>query len=358
MGILRLLFALSVVIYHAGLLFNYNIANKEIAIFSFFIISGFYMALILDKKYTEDKPLYLFWSNRFLRIFPLYWLTLLLMVLFTLLKFFLGLGTEDNAITHYIEWSADTSSLYFIIDLINYIVRNISLILTIDYFRVNDSTPGYLLVQQAWTLQIELLFYLLAPFIVRLSKKTFIAVFLGYVVFFFGFIAPLHLLPQTLLYIFLSHLIFFLLGVASYQFVYQYIERKKLNAFGLKIIFSIFLLYVLVYNYIPLKLSVDLIHGIDILYYALLIIALPFIFYFTKKNTIDAFAGSLSYPVYITHFFILKLISNLPIFQNTSSLKSIIVIISTLFFSYILVKYIEQPINRIRQKRVKQSSHN
>src|SRR5262245_63519896 len=44
----------------------------------FYIISGFFIALLLNEKYVGPNDKYLFYSNRFLRIFPLYWLFLAL----------------------------------------------------------------------------------------------------------------------------------------------------------------------------------------------------------------------------------------------------------------------------------------
>lgn len=188
------------------------------------------MALIWDRKYKDKKGAkFLFWSNRFLRIFPLYWLTLAIVFSFTLIKFIFNIGGDDNAIVHYVHWSPQISPFEFALNLINFIVRNITLIFTFDYFRVNDSTPGYLLVQQAWTLQIELLFYLLAPFIVNLPKKYFVSLFLGYVFVFFGIIVPFNLMPPTLFYYFLSCLILFFLGIASYRFLYKRLKTAKLQ---------------------------------------------------------------------------------------------------------------------------------
>ena len=46
---------------------------------AFFFISGFYMSLILNEKYNIDaRGAWLFYSNRFLRIYPIYWSVALL----------------------------------------------------------------------------------------------------------------------------------------------------------------------------------------------------------------------------------------------------------------------------------------
>jgi peptidoglycan/LPS O-acetylase OafA/YrhL len=70
MGLLRLILALTVVIAHSkaafGLRFTADIGAAEV----FFMISGFYISIILDKKYTGEGSYTLFLSNRFLYLFP------------------------------------------------------------------------------------------------------------------------------------------------------------------------------------------------------------------------------------------------------------------------------------------------
>jgi len=352
MGLLRLLFALSVVIGHAGLLFNYNIANSRIAVLSFFIISGFYMALILDKKYN-NKSTFLFLSNRFLRIFPLYWIILLIIFTLTLLKFLFHLGTADNAIIHYINWSPHTSQFIFGLDLFNFIMRNITLIFTFDYFIVNNNTPGYLMIQQAWSLQIELLFYLLAPFLTRFPTKSLLVFTFLYLFLFFGFVIPFHLFQYNLIYFWISYLVYFLAGIMSYRFLHKRLLIIKPHPYFVQIISILFISYLLLYNFFPFKFSFPLIHDSDLPYYAMLAISLPFIFLQTSSSIIDAFIGKLSYPIYVSHILIIKLISNIPLFHNESNLKTVIVIVFTILLSFFMVKLIESPINRFRQARVK-----
>ncbi len=355
MGVLRLLFALSILIFHSGQFFGYNVTTWSNALFSFFIISGFYMALILDKKYPHKKHRLLFWSNRFLRIFPLYWVTLVLTFLFAVLKLVFHIGTQDNAILHYLQWSPHTSPITFGLNLFNYISRNITLILTFDYVRVSDNIPGYLLVQQAWSLQIELLFYLMAPFLAVLSKKRFLMVFVGYMVVFWGFIAPLHnlTLESTLFYALFHNLLFFLLGMMSYRFLYKNLQRISIHPYIPQAIFLIFLIYLLLYNILPFKFTLPLFDIADPFYYVALVLSLPLIFLQTSASIFDNFIGKLSYPVYVLHFFVIKLFSNIPYFKPDSNLKTILVILTTLGISYLAIRFIEAPIDRFRQKRAK-----
>lgn len=355
MGILRLLLALSVLIFHSGSLFGYNIANPRIAVSSFFIISGFYMALILDKKYKTKNANFLFWSNRALRIFPVYWITLAALLVLALLKFYFHIGTEDNAIIHYLIYASKTSPAEFYFNLLNFISRNITLIINIDYFRVNNSAPGYLLILQSWTLQIELLFYLIVPFLFRLSKKLFIYLSVFYIALFFGIIIPMNLLPPNLTYQFLNNLIFFLLGMTAYKFIYKsrIFNSKWVSPKFLRMVFIGFIVYLLFYNYLPLKIPLMSLNLDDVIYFTVLTLFIPFIFFCTSQNKIDNLLGKLSYPVYITHLLLIKLLSNTKVFADASPIKTILVIISTLFVSYLAVKFVEIPIDRYRQKRLK-----
>jgi peptidoglycan/LPS O-acetylase OafA/YrhL len=353
MGLLRLLLALIVLASHSGGLFNYNVANSSVAVFSFFIISGFYMTLILDKKYI-DKKASKFFSNRILRIFPTYWLTLTVFIILILLKFFFHIGTSDNAIDHYLKYMPETSPFSYIMNLLNFVSRNITLIFTSDYFLKSNNTGGFLLVQQAWTLQIELLFYLIAPFLVKLSQKLFLIFIAFYIILFFLIIEPLHLIPEyTLTYAFISNLFFFLLGILSYKFIFKKMKKKHLNSRLALSISLAFFAYLLFYNYIPFKLFLPILNISDPFYFLILTLSIPFTFSLSSTNLIDRFMGNLSYPVYITHFLIIKALSNLSVFKSNSDLKTVVIIVISLIISALIFLYVERPIDKYRQQRLK-----
>src|SRR5450759_1833879 len=83
MGIIRVLLALSVVAAHFGGIWNLRFVGGQVAVQSFYIISGFYMSLILNEKYVgKNKSYKLFITNRFLRLYPIYWTVLLLTIIF------------------------------------------------------------------------------------------------------------------------------------------------------------------------------------------------------------------------------------------------------------------------------------
>lgn len=85
MGLIRFLLALSVVIVHSSPLLGLEIIPGSQAVHSFYIISGFYMTMIFVEKYEgTERPLYYFFSNRVLRLYPLYLLVIILTVLLSL----------------------------------------------------------------------------------------------------------------------------------------------------------------------------------------------------------------------------------------------------------------------------------
>lgn len=75
MGTLRLLLALTVVVGHAHLKGGSPVLESGFSVRLFFIISGFYMALILNEKYVGPGAHRLFWVNRVLRLGPTYLLS-------------------------------------------------------------------------------------------------------------------------------------------------------------------------------------------------------------------------------------------------------------------------------------------
>ncbi len=309
--------------------------------------------MILDGKYDPAREKLLFYSNRFLRIFPLYWLMLSLFILLTSIKYFFHIGSDDNAITLYLHNTSSMPLWVFIGSLVNFIMRNITLLLAVDYVVPINAYPGYLFVQQAWTLQIELLFYLLAPFIVRLSNKVFFVFCLMYLLVVFGVFIPFHFLASTLTILLLSDLLFFLLGIIGYRFIYKHLQEMNVPIFILYGIFICFILYLLLYNFIPIIFSFPFLQISDVFYFIVLVFSIPFIFLLTQKNRFDRMIGQLSYPIYITHFLIIKIFDNVHIFYINSNAKVIAIICLTLFTSIFIMRYFENPLDSYRHKHLK-----
>jgi len=333
MGILRLLLALSIVIHHSYPLFGMTLLGRDPALKAFYIISGFYMSLILNEKYVGKNGGYsLFITNRFFRIFPAYWLILFLTIAFN--YFFLQTNFFMNSFSN--------------------ILNDLTLLIRTDYLQINTNFRQPLTLPIAYTLVLELCFYVVAPFIARRKKKFLLIISsLALVIHFIVFmILRLHHEP-TGDWFFPEVIIYFLLGVLAYK-IYQQIKNKKISSRWVISLFSITILSTLFYAFIPIYYHVSSIFTLkEWLYILLITISVPFIFKLTNKMQIDRLLGELSYPIYLSHSLIIVCLLKFGVIQMTTSLSTLIIIIYTILFSCILYYLLEKPIERFRQRRVK-----
>jgi peptidoglycan/LPS O-acetylase OafA/YrhL len=107
---------------------------------------------------------------------------------------------------------------------------------------------------------------------------------------------------------------------------------------------------------IPSSLSFNSVTLKETGYYLLLVFSLPFLFNYTKKNNFDMVLGSLSYPVYISHMFFYYILLNTLPFAHDSSEFAIGLVTASILGSLLLVRCIDTPVERFRQKRLQ--SHN
>ena len=359
MGLIRLLLALSVIVAHAGSIFGLDFLGGPMAVQSFFIISGFYMSLVLNEKYIGAHKSYtLFLSNRLLRLFPIYWVVLLLTIL--LVTFAIGYDPKvefESGLQYCVAYFGQMSwgSLAFLIftnifligqDMVMFLGLDIHtghLFFTADFWKTSPPLYKFLLLPQAWTIGIEITFYLIAPFIVRRKPIVILAlIFLSIAIRILLIRSGLASDPWTYRF-FPSVLVFFLLGNLSYH-IYKRIENAPLNV-GIPI--SITLL-VLLFSMFFHQITIPHREG---LFFIVFFLAVPFIFKQSRHSRIDAALGNLSYPVYICHSLI-----GLSLGRMTGLTRilggGLTVAIGAIGFALILNKVIGEPIERIRQRRV------
>jgi len=186
MGLIRVLLALGVASAHTAL----PIPGFGVVPFSgygafdvsgFFTISGFYMALILDRKYLPLRNgLWLFYSNRIYRLLPAFAIVSGLSALMA----YTSNQTSMLAWSHPLSVTLDRYSHLgllwkIIIPIANttYLFSDVliwSAFLPNGTWTIDVAAPGaiagsaFLLFPPGWSLSIELVFYLAAPLIVRL----------------------------------------------------------------------------------------------------------------------------------------------------------------------------------------------
>jgi len=357
MGLLRLLLAISVVLAHSNSIFGFKLVGGEMAVQAFYIISGFYMSLILNEKYIGlNNSFRLFISNRFLRLFPIYWIMLLSTLLLSL---FLGIyshGDKWANLSSYIAYGKDlnwitciyfafTNVFLFLQDTVTFLGLNLStghLYFTAHYLQTNPMVFSFMIIPQAWTVGIEITFYLVAPFLVRKDVKLII------VIIAFSLLLRLLLIVNGLTEspwsnrFFPTEIVLFLLGNLSYR-LYKKLTDIELKQYFMKIVFCSLILITLLYNFIPMNSKY-------VLYLVMFFLAIPFIFILTKKNKFDKYIGELSYPIYISHIFVFTFISGvkLPMIGG----KGFTLSIASIVFAILLNELVAKRIEKIRQRRI------
>jgi peptidoglycan/LPS O-acetylase OafA/YrhL len=360
MGLLRFILALAVLSIHSGKLLGIPFLPGNIAVEAFFIISGFYMSMIITEKYSKLVNGYkLFITNRFMRLYPIYWIVLILSVAFSMVVFRFSKSSTD-VINDYITYQHllnPLSWIYIISTNIIIIGQDILLFLkatktgyltfTINPFTSSPKLYQFLFIQPGWSLGIEIVFYIISPFFIKIKSRILVGlILLIAAVKFIAYINGYSFDPWNYRF-FPFELMWFLIGIISYR-IYLKTKQMKIKSSVKYIVFSGAIFSTLFLNVI------DFSKIIEILYLLYIAFSIPIIFNLTKTFKFDRWIGDFSYPVYISHLLFTKIaLILLPKLGISNSLLSSIVVISTCVFSYVLIELVGNKIERYRARRVK-----
>ena len=304
MGLFRYLLAATVVWTHAHNPSAPGFLNAGIAVTSFFMISGFYMGLVLETKYGSNTRV--FYLSRFLRIYPIYYLTLVF-ALTLLVAASLWQGNWADRLSFYAHaWEGGHNLLVGLLLLVQVVLVGIDLPCLLSYtdtgvhlLPLAGAFEGILLermlfLPQAWTIGFEVLFYLGVPWIRRWKTKTILIVALS------SFTLKIFLrclgsdgeTSKWEYQFFPPQLVFFLLGFLAHRhrhWVSGHISPARLRT-GLLLIIGMFFAW----PHLPAI-------GTDLVWWGLVFFSIPGLFQATRFSRVDAFLGSLSYPLYLVH---------------------------------------------------------
>lgn len=301
MGTIRFLLAIAVVLTHTGAAFNFLRAN--IAVEMFFLASGFLISFVLRDSGAYRSDLSRFYLNRALRLYPIYYVVLAISTF--------GFLVFPTVLPRPALLGADLSfpsTAYILITNITLIgqdwaylmgLNNGQLIYQPEFFKSVPPVWTFFPVPQAWTLGIEALFYLIAPFIVVKRSRTLIV----FAVFFtLKFWSMYLMLGEPWYYRFLPfELSLFLLGSMAHQWflpLYRSISANYRNLDNAIFCLSVFIL--LSYWWLPIPAIERAYQGFA---GALaLSFSLPALFAFQRRSKLDRWIGELSYPIYINHW--------------------------------------------------------
>ena len=343
MGILRLLLASVVMLSHYDVL---ELSLATIAVCCFYIISGFYMQLLLA---PENVNVGHFYISRAFRIYPLYWVL-------TAISFFAQpLSDLWHVPDHLVV------KMLYIVNSVTLFGHDFLTLLQYDPAKhsfspllvygspVPGNWVGYNLtvLGQAWSLSVELLFYAMAPFLLKLrtsylsalllcsaSIKAYIVSFGIYDTFWIDAFYP-------------AELTFFILGALGFRVYNSRFSGDRHTRLSMVI------------SGLAASGAVCLLAGWGkntafitghwfTIYFAttgLTALILPFLFNASRRNALDRWLGNLSYPMYLSHLAVVEVlhgrlhIDNLPVIMAMTVLVSI----SGYWF-------IDRPVDRFRHR--------
>ncbi len=325
MGLLRLLLASLVAISHMGIDFKgWNVGVGSVVIF--YMLAGHVVAKLWARR-PHDRllpSLGWFYKDRALRIFPLYLCALLVS------GSLWAMGTQSHFLSKtpgFAQW-----------------VSNLTII-PLNYY-MWTGIDRFMLIPPAWSLGVELQFYLLLPLLMLLPWLGILAAAGSVVVFALAQYEYLNIdiygyrLLFGVLFIFLS-------GVAIEK-------RSRLGNLALVALWIALLTYVVVLQMKGIRRPFD--HEVAVGY----LIGLPLTiwlsgFRFTGRlNTLQRHAGTLSYGVFVFHFSMIWLLEP---YALSSSARVGLVLLGSLLLAGAFHYGIERPVwERFRTKLPSQAT--
>lgn len=377
MGILRLYLAICVVGSHSESVLPWGMHTGREAVQMFFIISGFYMQFILGgKKYESVRN---FYFSRAFRIFVPYFTALLLVIAVSVVTgLAIGQWLTLTALIHHeqngsfgVILATLTNGLLFFQDWVMFLQhdKGEALMFTSNFWYSKAPLWQYLWIPQAWSVGIELTFYVFAPLLIRKlsTLHLFILISLSMLLRLFSYYY-LNLDHDPWTYRFfpfeIVHFTYGILGCRLLQRHPRFFERITSASTNLAakigpLFLPLLAMLLLAGFWLHLRLTHTLSQyadssirdGGELVYLAFLpiwIVLLPILFSITRKLSVDRFVGELSYPVYLLHYTIAAIIS-LPALGFVKSFRGEFTAIATLLVVIPLQIWLFQPFERWRQ---------
>lgn len=226
-----------------------------------------------------------------------------------------------------------------------------SLFFTTNFYQVSLPAYKFLFVPQAWTLGVELTFYLIAPFLVKFKTR--------YLVMLLGLSLALRIFFYTQIGLskdpwnyrfFPFELAFFIAGILSFRF-YLRLKETSNNFDYLNKIACLLFFFIISFNFIPASYYIKM-----IIFYITVCLTLPSLFNQSYNSNIDKKIGAFSYPIYIGHHLVITLLGTLsnilrlPVQTISPSSFGLLSITLSILFAAMLIHFIETPIDKLRYR--------
>lgn len=364
MGSLRFILALAVAAGHAAYFFGFAanwILPGSRAVQIFYIISGFLMAMILNGKYADTpRGNWIFYTNRFVKIFVPYLAILAVTVAICLLsKAITGKAlllepwfANAQSMT-FPTWAFAVLTNIFIIGqewgyLLIY--RAGSLFYSLQAFAEPPAAFQFNIIGPAWTLSLELMFYIIAPFILRrhilliaaLAYFSYYLRFEGYHVGYYSEATNYRFFP--------FELSLFLYGSICFRLGKLLLPADPRWSTAITVVTLITIICLTTYSRYFLVNQYEL--------YAIIGVVMPALFDFSRRHNWDRSLGDLSYPLYLVHWPVVAFLAAIaraiqPGSVGTVAAYPIFAIMMSIAVSVLIDRYVVEPVDEWRQRRAK-----
>jgi peptidoglycan/LPS O-acetylase OafA/YrhL len=315
MGTYRFLLAIAVALSHMGVTFQGGHNPGIVAVISFYMISGFVMTGLVRSHYAEYRKLPIYCLDRLARIFPQY-------------LFFLALAVASYFVFHISSpWLSDVSFAG--------VMANV-LVVPLDFFMYSQAIVGSMFIPQAWSLGLELTFYIMFPFILISGRRDvwFVASLLVWFFAAYGVINTdqwgYRLLPGTLF--------IFLLGSYIYDFRQPSPRHPAVLLFGLMLVSAIAL---------SASGKLELPYTYEVLVGSLVGVPALFILARCKRSGWDDWFGNLSYGIFLCHFLVIWIFEMLSLQRGMGGIA--LMITASVALGYLGYAAVEHPVVRWRR---------
>jgi peptidoglycan/LPS O-acetylase OafA/YrhL len=348
MGLLRTLLAITVVFAHSPLNGGFVFVGGRNAVQLFYVISGFLITHVINASSAYHDPLK-FYTNRILRIYPVYYVVLLLTAL--TLPQLLGQAWEV------VQAGPTAAGVLVTLSNLSLVgqdwvmfsgVRDGALAFVSDFNLSEVLLYKGLLIPQAWTLGVELSFYAIAPLVLRWPNRILSLFLLSLAVRAIIVLQGLGMSDPWTYRFFPAELSFFLLGALVDLYLLPWVKRwvarpelRSLPKLGTAFCVALVAVYFLLPGSELVKTG---------LLFACFVPLLPLTFLYQGKSRLDKSIGALSYPIYICHMLVILNLERTGYERLGSPLLiTLINVAVTVLAAYLLNKYVGERFENLRQ---------
>jgi peptidoglycan/LPS O-acetylase OafA/YrhL len=374
MGLLRLLLTFTVVAAHNPRGFVELTTGGIVAVKAFYIMSGFYMGLILCGPYAKAGAR-VFWGNRLLRLMPMYYavvaitLAILLLIPGGKAGYLLDLGRwkalfaepglgwlKAYLVAMNLTCVGLESTIFAWFDFAD---RSLHPFVGVGYPASAVLLNHFMLIPQSWSISVELFMYAMAPFVIRRSNRTLFALIAAGLLLRVGLrVCGLDFNPVNRSVAPLEF-VYFLMGVASYR-LYARLRERRPPAWAAPVGTAAVVACTVGFTPLSKALGMSIVFETWLwwAYFAGLTLGLPLVFAAMKDYKWDRAAGELTYPMYLCHILIIGLFEQ---FGGQKLFDAVggrlgwqcMHIATTMAVGWLLIVGVGLPVERLRQARLK-----